>query len=202
MGKAAALMRIVAWPNNLVTLARMLGVSALVGAIALDWPIGSELGTGLFVAAYWLSDYLDGWLARRLGRSSAFGETLDLLADRWCDILLAAFLLRHAPAQTPALIVFLLLRIAPEVIIERFVGGAPGRFTGGLRRFVSPSLAARCMDLGSAAKTIFFAWALFGNPPAWAGLLLVIPAVLFAGFALRVLAELADHSLSARTGDR
>ena len=202
MAKATALIGIMAWPNNLVTLARMLAVSALIAALALGLPVGTAAGAGLFVAAYWGSDYLDGWLARRLGRSSAFGETLDLLADRWCDILLAAFLLRHAPDQAPALTCFLLLRIAPEVILGRFVGAAPGLFDAAGRRFVGASLSARAMDLAAAARTIFFGWALFGHPPLWAGLLLVVPAVIFALFTLRVLAELADASLAAHAGGR
>ncbi len=202
MGKAAALIGILAWPNNLITLGRMAAVSAIVAALALGWSVSPAGGAILFVICYWLSDYADGWVARRLGKTSAFGETLDLLADRWCDILLAVFLIRHAPDHAPALIAFLLLRIAPEVVIGRFAGAAPGLFTTAATRFVSPMVAARSMDIASAARTVFFAWALFGAAPAWLDLLLVVPAAFFAGLAIRVLAELADQSLRARTTGR
>jgi phosphatidylglycerophosphate synthase len=202
MGKAAALIGILAWPNNLVTLARMVAVSVLVAALAGGWRVAPPIGWVIFVIAYWCFDYLDGWLARRLGRASAFGETLDLLADRWCDIVVSIFLIQHVPGQTSALVVFLLLRIAPEVVLGRFVGTVPGLFQAAATHFVSESVASRSMDLAAAARTIFFAWALFGHPPAWVGLLLIAPAVIFAGLAIRVLAELADQSLSNRIDSR
>jgi phosphatidylglycerophosphate synthase len=198
----SALMSILAWPNNLVTLGRGVIVSALVGALAMDWRVDPVIGASVFVAAYFLSDYVDGWLARRLRKCSAFGETLDLLVDRWCDILLAAFLLRAAPAHAPALIGFLLLRIAPEVVIGRFTGAVPGMFTAAAERFMSASVAARSMDLAAAARTIFFVWALFGAPPAWAGILIVLPAALFAGFTVCVLAQLAASALQERASAR
>ncbi len=202
MEKVSALVRILAWPNNIATLARIAIVSAVVLGVGRGWSVDPAIGVALFVFGYFVSDYLDGWLARRLARCSAFGETLDLLSDRWCDILLAAFLLGHAPEHAPALFAFLLLRIAPEVIVGRFAGDAPGMFAATGARFVGPRLAARGMDLAAAARTIFFAWALFGHAPVWAGLLIVVPAGLFALFTLRVLAELAAQSLAAHTDRR
>ncbi len=202
MEKASALIRILAWPNNLATLGRIVIVTAVVAAVAGGRPIDPMMGGAVFVFGYFVTDYLDGWLARRLGRCSAFGETLDLLSDRWCDILLAAFLLGHAPDHTPALLAFLLLRIAPEVIVGRFIGDAPGMFSAVGARFVGPFLAARGMDIAAAARTVFFVWALFGVAPAWTGLLIAVPAALFAVFSLRVLAELAVQSLATHTERR
>ncbi|NBU12305.1 MAG: hypothetical protein EBT40_02585 [Betaproteobacteria bacterium] len=40
-----------------------------------------QLAAGLFLVAA-LSDWLDGWLARRLGQTSSFGAFLDPVADK------------------------------------------------------------------------------------------------------------------------
>ncbi len=202
MGKVAALIGILAWPNNLITLGRIAAVSAIAAALACGWTPDPAFGAALFVLAYWLTDYADGWVARRLMKTSAFGETLDLLADRWCDIVLAAFVMRHASDHASAATAYLLLRIAPEVIISRFAGSAPSLFTTAAAPFVSPWIAARSMDAASAARTLFFAWVLFAPAPGWLDLVLVVPAVVFAGFSLRILAELAVQSLQARTAGR
>jgi phosphatidylglycerophosphate synthase len=196
------LIGILTWPNNLITLGRMVAVSAIAVALAFGWAPDPGLGAALFVLTYWLTDYADGWVARRLKKTSAFGETLDLLADRWCDIVLAAFVMRHASDHAAAATAFLLLRIAPEVIISRFAGAAPGLFTAAATPFVSPWIAARSMDVAAAARTIFFAWILFAAAPGWVDLLLLVPAAIFAGLSVRVLAELAFQSLDTRSAPR
>ena len=73
-------------PLNLPTLltwTRALAIPLLIGVFYL--PIGREAqnvsATVLFVAAA-LTDWLDGWLARRLGQTSAFGAFLDPVADK------------------------------------------------------------------------------------------------------------------------
>ena len=73
---------IAAIPNSL-TWARVVAIPLLV---ALYWlPITAELrdglATGLFVVAA-LTDWLDGWLARRWGVVTAFGAFLDPVADK------------------------------------------------------------------------------------------------------------------------
>lgn len=63
-------------PNQL-TVARLLLVPAL-------WPaalFGHDRVVGVGMAAAFLSDWLDGLVARRLGVSSAFGSKLDSIAD-------------------------------------------------------------------------------------------------------------------------
>jgi len=74
--------------SNQLTLARIL-LSALV-VIALQRPtlFGRLSALGLFVLAA-LTDYWDGWVARRRGEMSALGALLDPVADK-C-LLLGAF---------------------------------------------------------------------------------------------------------------
>ena len=66
---------------NFLTLSRILVIPLLVAAFFLPAPISNWTAFGLFVAAS-LTDYLDGWLARRLGQTSPFGRILDPVADK------------------------------------------------------------------------------------------------------------------------
>jgi CDP-diacylglycerol--glycerol-3-phosphate 3-phosphatidyltransferase len=68
---------------NLLTWLRMLAIPLLVGVFFL--PVSKEAqnltATSLFVAAA-VTDWIDGWLARKLGQTSAFGAFLDPVADK------------------------------------------------------------------------------------------------------------------------
>jgi len=68
---------------NLLTWTRIVLIPLLIGVFYL--PLADErqnlLATCIFVIAA-LTDWLDGWLARRLGQSSAFGAFLDPVADK------------------------------------------------------------------------------------------------------------------------
>jgi CDP-diacylglycerol--glycerol-3-phosphate 3-phosphatidyltransferase len=68
---------------NLLTWLRMLAIPLLVAVFFL--PISKSAmntaATVLFVAAA-ITDWIDGWLARRLGQTSAFGAFLDPVADK------------------------------------------------------------------------------------------------------------------------
>jgi CDP-diacylglycerol--glycerol-3-phosphate 3-phosphatidyltransferase len=68
---------------NLLTWTRVLAIPLLVGAFYMPVPLVTQnlIATVLFVAAA-LTDWLDGWLARRMGQTSAFGAFLDPVADK------------------------------------------------------------------------------------------------------------------------
>jgi cardiolipin synthase (CMP-forming) len=71
---------------NLLTWARILMIPLFVGMFysPLHWltPAQQNLwATVLFVAAA-ITDWFDGWLARKLGQTSAFGAFLDPVADK------------------------------------------------------------------------------------------------------------------------
>ena len=67
-------------PNSL-TLFRIAIIPVFVGLFYLDADWVNEVVTGLFVAAA-VTDWLDGYLARRLQQTSAFGAFLDPVADK------------------------------------------------------------------------------------------------------------------------
>ena len=69
---------------TLLTWARIVAIPLIVGIFHLPW--SSELrnlvATVLFVAVA-LTDWLDGYLARRLNQTSSFGAFLDPVADKF-----------------------------------------------------------------------------------------------------------------------
>ncbi len=76
---------------TLLTWARIVAIPLIVGVfyLPLDEPMRNLLATVLFVMSA-LTDWLDGWLARKLNQTSSFGAFLDPVADK---ILVCAALL-------------------------------------------------------------------------------------------------------------
>ncbi|MBI3899930.1 MAG: CDP-diacylglycerol--glycerol-3-phosphate 3-phosphatidyltransferase [Gammaproteobacteria bacterium] len=66
---------------NLLTLLRLFLIPLFIIAYYLPWKYAHELATTLFVIAA-LTDWLDGYLARRLQQLSSFGAFLDPVADK------------------------------------------------------------------------------------------------------------------------
>ena len=73
---------------NALTLARIAAVPLLIAAFYLPAPAANWVAMVLFVAAS-VTDWLDGWLARRWEQQSDFGKVLDPIADK---LLVAAAL--------------------------------------------------------------------------------------------------------------
>ena len=80
---------------NLLTFLRILLIPVFIAAYYLPYRWAPLLTTGLFVLAA-LTDWLDGYLARRLNQSSAFGAFLDPVADKLM-VLAALILLTSDP---------------------------------------------------------------------------------------------------------
>lgn len=66
---------------NLLTLSRIVVIPALVGTFYLEGPVSNWLALTLFVLAG-ITDFFDGWLARRTGQVSNLGRFLDPVADK------------------------------------------------------------------------------------------------------------------------
>ena len=66
---------------NLLTYLRIALIPAFIVAYYLARPWAHALATGLFILAA-LTDWLDGYLARRLEQTSPFGAFLDPVADK------------------------------------------------------------------------------------------------------------------------
>jgi CDP-diacylglycerol--glycerol-3-phosphate 3-phosphatidyltransferase len=72
---------------TLLTWARIVAIPLLVGVfyLPLDASTRNLVATVMFVV-FALTDWLDGWLARRLNQTSAFGAFLDPVADKFLVI--------------------------------------------------------------------------------------------------------------------
>jgi CDP-diacylglycerol--glycerol-3-phosphate 3-phosphatidyltransferase/cardiolipin synthase len=68
---------------NLLTWARILLIPLVVGVYYLPLTSGEQnfIATAAFLIAA-VTDWIDGWLARRLNQTSAFGAFLDPVADK------------------------------------------------------------------------------------------------------------------------
>jgi CDP-diacylglycerol--glycerol-3-phosphate 3-phosphatidyltransferase/cardiolipin synthase len=68
---------------NLLTWARIVLIPLVVGVFYLPLPTHEQnlFATIIFVVAA-ITDWFDGWLARKLGQTSAFGAFLDPVADK------------------------------------------------------------------------------------------------------------------------
>ncbi|MCA3217409.1 MAG: CDP-diacylglycerol--glycerol-3-phosphate 3-phosphatidyltransferase [Pseudomonadota bacterium] len=69
---------------TLLTWARIAAIPLVVGVFYLPWPGPTKnlIATSLFVL-FALTDWLDGWLARKLNQTSSFGAFLDPVADKF-----------------------------------------------------------------------------------------------------------------------
>ena len=67
---------------NILTMLRILAAPGMVLAFAfLDRPLADWVALGLFAAAA-VTDFFDGWLARKLDQVSELGKMLDPIADK------------------------------------------------------------------------------------------------------------------------
>jgi CDP-diacylglycerol--glycerol-3-phosphate 3-phosphatidyltransferase len=98
---------------NQLTVARTAAVPAVILLFAWDFPDHDYWATAVFGVAM-LTDWLDGWWARRSGESSDLGRLLDPIADK---ILVLAALVMLVGRVLPAWIV------AAIVVREILVSG-------------------------------------------------------------------------------
>ncbi|GBL02965.1 CDP-diacylglycerol--glycerol-3-phosphate 3-phosphatidyltransferase [Glaciecola sp. KUL10] len=95
---------------NLITIFRVLLIPVFVIVYFLDWRWANELGAFIFWFAA-ITDWFDGYLARKLKQSSEFGAFLDPVADK---LIVAAALLmithRYADVWITIPAILLLMR--------------------------------------------------------------------------------------------
>jgi len=99
-------------PDQL-TLARALAVPVVIVLFAWDFDDHLYWATAVFVVAM-ATDQVDGWLARRLDQTSAFGSLLDPIADK--VLVLAALVMLVAEGVAPAWMVAAI--VAREIAVS------------------------------------------------------------------------------------
>ncbi len=91
---------------NAITLSRLVMTAAFVVAVSQRSPAGYGTGLTLFVVAA-LSDFLDGWLARKMGLVTPLGKLMDPLADK--ILVSAAFVFLTARELCPVWVTALII---------------------------------------------------------------------------------------------
>ncbi len=93
---------------TLLTWARIVAIPLIVGLFYLPLPMAqiNLLACGLFIIVA-LTDWADGWLARRLNQTSSFGAFLDPVADKFlvCASLLILLQLGRVNALVALIII-------------------------------------------------------------------------------------------------
>ena len=175
---------------NMLTALRLLAAPGLVLAfLALDRPWADWAAFWLFAGAS-LTDFLDGWLARRLDRQTALGALLDPIADKaMVMIALAVLVWTH---QSAALIVAPALVIVAREMLVSWLRGTLGGASLPVTTLAKWKTTAQMTAIGGLLLvTPFAAWEAGGGLPPGAAFALEI-----AGLAMLWLAA----ALTAVTG--
>jgi CDP-diacylglycerol---glycerol-3-phosphate 3-phosphatidyltransferase len=91
---------------NLLTMLRIVLIPAVLYLISLETPVGNFWATMVYSLCA-VTDFIDGWLARRMGLISVLGKFLDPLADKLLVMasLVAMVGMSRAPAWAVIVIV-------------------------------------------------------------------------------------------------
>ena len=159
---------------NLVTLTRLLLTSALLAPLAASAPAERILAVAIVVLAL---DGIDGWLARRQGRESAFGARFDMEVDAFLGLVLA--LNAWAAGNIGPVVLFLALPryafAAAGYLLPWMAATLPERFGRKVVCVVQivalialqlPTLAGKPALFIAAAALVALAWS-FGRDVLW-----------------------------------
>ncbi len=104
---------------TLLTWARIAAIPFIIGVYYLGWDMATKnlVATALFVL-FALTDWLDGWLARRLNQTSAFGAFLDPVADKILICASLLVLLEHDRVESLVALIIIGREIAISALRE------------------------------------------------------------------------------------
>ncbi|WP_455201962.1 CDP-diacylglycerol--glycerol-3-phosphate 3-phosphatidyltransferase [Kaarinaea lacus] len=104
---------------NILTVIRILAIPVFVVIFYLPWSEAQFWATFIFCAAA-ITDWLDGYLARKLEQTSAFGAFLDPVADKLMVVMALILLIERNPTPFPdvALTLACAIIIGREIVIS------------------------------------------------------------------------------------
>ena len=145
---------------NLLTLSRIVAIPFFVAAFYLPGAWANWVAFAIFALAS-LTDWLDGWVARRTATTSALGRFLDPMADKL--LVAAALLMLVADGRAPAIAALVI--VSREILVSglrEFLAGRKVELT--VSRLAKWKTAAQMVALslllvGAAAPTV--------GVPAW-----------------------------------
>ena len=86
-------------PPTILTWTRIIAIPIIMGVYFLPIPVATQnLVSALLFIIFAITDWLDGYLARKLNMATAFGAFLDPVADKFlvCASMLILVYLRRA----------------------------------------------------------------------------------------------------------
>ena len=185
---------------NLLTWARILLIPAFVSVFYLpaDWlmpPRQNLLATVFFVVAA-VTDWFDGWIARKLGQMTAFGAFLDPVADKL--MVAAALVVLLKLGRVDAVIAFII--IGREITISAL---REWMASIGASKSVAVSFLGK---LKTTAQMIAIPLLLFHDPlgafdPQVAGTWLIYVAAFLTLWSMAYYMRMAWPEILARTGN-
>ncbi len=137
---------------NQLTMLRLVAVVPVMAALYVQFPGNRAVATVLYAAAI-LTDYLDGILARRSGKVTAFGKLMDSIADK--ALIVSLFFALVAEGSMPAWMAAIMVVREFAVTGLRMVALESGEVIAanrwGKAKMVSQSLAVFILLLGYAS---------------------------------------------------
>ena len=109
---------------NILTVGRIALIPPFIGLFYLPQEIAAWATFGLFAFAA-VTDFFDGWLARRLNQTSEFGRILDPIADK----LIVASALVMLAVQYDAPVIPVVAILCRELMISGLREGLAGRIS-------------------------------------------------------------------------
>lgn len=157
---------------NLLTMARIAAVPILVVLLYLPGTAPAWAAFAVFTIAS-VTDFLDGWLARRMGLVTAFGRIWDPIADKLL-VTAALFLLAAFDRVGPLGMIAALVILLREILISGLRAylaseGAPGLAVSGLAKWKTAvqMAALALLILGEAGSTILPGTPMIGEVGLW-----------------------------------
>jgi CDP-diacylglycerol--glycerol-3-phosphate 3-phosphatidyltransferase len=92
----------------LLTMLRVAVIPVVLALFYVDLPYARQFATVLYAAAC-ITDWLDGWLARRWGQTSPFGAFLDPVADKLLVAVSLIMVLKDDPGGVLAVLVAIII---------------------------------------------------------------------------------------------
>jgi cardiolipin synthase len=161
---------------TLLTWARILAIPLIVGVFSLDWPMATRnwVTTVLFVVVA-LTDWADGYLARKMNLTSSFGAFLDPVADKF--LVCASLLILVQLDRVGAFVAFII--IGREIAISAL---REWMAQIGASRSVAVHMLGKLKTTAQmvASPFLLFDGRVFGviDTRLWGGILIWIAAVL------------------------
>lgn len=166
---------------NAISVVRLLGVPAFLWLLLVE---GADAAAVVVIAVAGATDWLDGWLARRLDQRSRLGELLDPLVDRLYILSILVGMCLRGMVPWWVLIALVLRDAVLAVLVNRLrtrgILGLPVTFLGKTATFLLlwgfPFVLAGSIDWDASGLCLALGWALV----AWGGLLYAVTGVLYA----------------------